>query len=437
MAFSIRDRLSHAWNAFTNVSMDWARSYDYGPSTSRRPDQTKLQWSNERSILASIYNRIAIDVADIDIRHVRLDEDGRYSETMSTGLNNCLTLDPNIDQDSRAFMQDLVLTMFDEGVVAIVPVDTSLNPETTGGYDINSMRVGRVVQWYPRHVRVSVYDDRPFDPENPAAGGGIRREVTLSKSNVALIQNPMYMVMNETQSNLQRLKRKLNLLDVIDEQSGSGKLDIIVQLPYLIRSERKREEANRRRKELEDQLQGSKYGIGYIDGTERVTQLNRPADNNLLEQVKFLTTMVYAELGLTEEVFKGTADEPTMLNYHNRTIGPILKAITLEMKRKFLTKTARTQFQSIEYFRDVFKTVAVKDIAEIADKLTRNEVASSNEIRGVIGWKPSKEKGADQLRNKNLPQPTPPAVPVQKPPMDPQGPQTDTALGGDPQNGSS
>lgn len=446
MAWSIGDRLKHAWNAFTNEAIDWTRSYDYGPSSSRRPDQTKLQWSNERSILASIYNRIALDVASVQIRHVRLDDNERYSETIQSGLNNCLTLDPNIDQDARAFMQDFVLTLFDDGVAAIVPVDTSISPEVSGGYDINSMRVGRVVQWFPRHVRVSVYDDRPFDPENPAGSGGVRREVTLSKKSVVLVQNPMFMVMNEQQSNLQRLKRKLNLLDVIDEQSGSGKLDIIIQLPYLIRSDRKREEANRRRKDLEEQLQGSKYGVGYVDGTERVTQLNRPAENNLLEQVKYLTTLVYGELGLTEEVFQGTADEPTMLNYYNRTIEPILTAIKLEMKRKFLTSTARTQKQSIEFFRDPFKLVPVKDLAEIADKFTRNEILSSNEVRGVIGFKPSSEKGADQLRNKNLPEPVPPtakalppAPPADQPqlPPAPQVPPTNQASKGVSQNGSS
>lgn len=393
---SIVDRLAHAWNAFVDTDKN-----DYMPqnfasaSYGYRPDRTRSITSNERSMLNSVVNRIAIDVAAADIRHVRLDDNARYLETIPSGLNTCLTLESNIDQGARAFKQDTAYSMLDKGVIALVPVDTSMNPEVTGGYDIQTMRVGEIVRWYPQHVRVSLWNDRL----------GRRQEVTLAKTAVAIIENPLYQVMNEPNSTLKRLTRKLNLLDAIDEQSGSGKLDMIIQLPYVIKSEARRQQAEQRRSDIEDQLRGSQYGIAYTDGTERITQLNRPVENNLMKQIEYLTTMLYGQLGITEEVINGTADERVMLNYYNRTIDPILVAITESMKRSFLTKTARTQKQSIEYFRDPFKLVAVGDIAEIADKFTRNEILSSNEIRGIIGFKPSGDPKADQLVNSNMPQP--------------------------------
>jgi hypothetical protein len=347
---------------------------------------------NERSIVNAVYNRIALDVAYIDIFHARLDEDGRYTEQIQSSLNECLTLSANIDQTGKAFLQDVVMSMMDEGCVAIVPVDTTINPQQSGSYDINSLRTGRVKAWYPEHVTVELYNEKT----------GRREEVTLPKKMVAIIENPLFAVMNEPNSTLQRLIYKLNLLDVIDEQSGSGKLDLIIQLPYVIKTPARKEQAEQRRKDIEMQLAGSKYGIAYTDGTEKITQLNRPVENNLLKQVEYLTGMLYGQLGLTPEILNGSADEKTMLNYYNRTIEPIVSAICDEMKRKFLTKTARTQGQSIVYFRNPFKLVPVAELAEISDKLTRNEIASSNEIRQIIGWKPSDEPGADELRNKNL-----------------------------------
>jgi hypothetical protein len=353
-----------------------------------------MNFGNERSIISSIYNRLGIDVAAVDIRHVRLDDENRFLADMDSGLNNCLTVEANIDQGARAFRQDIAMTLFDKGVIAIVPVDTSVNPLTSGGFDIKTMRVGHIVGWYPKAVRVNVYNEN----------SGRREEITLPKSYVAVVENPLYTVMNEPNSTLQRLIRKLNMLDAVDEQISSGKLDMIIQLPYTIRSEARREQANQRRKDLESQLNGSKYGIAYADGTEKITQLNRPLENNLLKQIEYLTTMLYSQLGLTPEVMNGTADEATMKNYYNRTIEPIIEAVVEAMRRTFLTKTARSQKQGIMAFRDPFKLVPISEIAEIADKFTRNEIASSNDIRQAIGWKPSKDPKADQLVNSNMPQ---------------------------------
>lgn len=391
---SFLDRLSHAWNAFTDTNESY-NPQNYGTSYGFRPDRARMVFSNERSILSSIITRIGIDVASTDIHHVRLDDNRRFIEEINSGLNSCLSLEANIDQSARAFKQDMAMTLLDKGVIAVVPVDTTLSPEVTGGYDILSMRVGEVVAWYPQHVRVSLWNDRI----------GRRQEVTLAKSSVAIIENPLYSVMNEPNSTLKRLTRKLNLLDAIDEQSGSGKLDMIIQLPYVIKSEARRQQADQRRADIEAQLKGSQYGIAYTDGTEKITQLNRPVENNLLKQVEYLTNMLYGQLGITEEVINGTANEQTMLNYHSRTIEPILSAISEGFKRSFLTKTARTQLQSIEYFRDPFKLVPVSAIADIADKFTRNEILSSNEIRGIIGFKPVDNPKADALMNKNMPQP--------------------------------
>lgn len=396
MDLSFGSRVKRLWNAFTN--RDPTTNYSYssmGSSYSYRPDRPRFTRGNERSIITSIYNRIALDVAAIDIRHARLDDSGRYKEDINSGLNNCLTLDANIDQTGRAFIQDIVMSMCDEGSVAIVPVDTTDDPTMTNSYDIESMRTGRITQWMPRHVKVEVYNDRT----------GRKEDLILPKERVAIIENPFYAVMNEPSSTLQRLKRKLNLLDVVDEQASSGKLDLIIQLPYVIKSQARRDQAESRRKDIENQLSGSRYGIAYTDGTERITQLNRPVENNLLKQIEYLTNLLYSQLSINQAVMDGTADEKTMLNYNNRTIEPIVSAIVDEMKRKFLTKTARTQGQSILYFQDPFKLVPVADIAEIADKLTRNEIATSNEIRQTIGWKPSSDPNADVLRNKNLSEP--------------------------------
>jgi len=389
----LRDKLKHAWNAFTNDET-MVRSYDYGANYSVRGDRTRMHSTNERSIIASIYTRLSIDVAASDIQHVRLDNDNRFLEPMDSGLNACLTLEANIDQGARAFKQDIVMTLLDKGAIAIVPVDTSLDPTMSDSFDIKTLRVAEITQWYPRHVRVNVYDDTT----------GLKRELVLPKTTVAIVENPFFSVMNEPNSTLQRLIRKLSLLDQLDEKSSSGKLDMLIQLPYVIKSDVKRAQAEQRRNDIEVQLTGSKYGIAYIDGTEKITQLNRPVENNLLAQVEYLTTMLYGQLGLTPEIFTGKADEATMLNYHNRTIEPILTAVIQAMKRTFLTKTGRTQKQSIEFFRDPFKLVAVSDLAEIADKFTRNEILSSNEVRGIIGMRPAKDKGADELRNKNLPE---------------------------------
>lgn len=385
------DTLQHAWNSFTNRDpTDYYKNV--GNSYSYRPDRVKFTRGNERSIVTSVYNRISLDVAAINILHARLDDNDRYSSTINSNLNRCLTKSANIDQTGRAFIQDIVMSMLDEGCVAIVPVDTTINPEESGSYDILSMRTGRIVQWYPKHVKVNVYNDRT----------GYREDITLSKDKVCVIENPLYAVINEPNSTMQRLIRKLNLLDVVDEQSSSGKLDLIIQLPYVIKSQARKEQAEERRKTIESQLAGSKYGIAYADGTERITQLNRPVENNLMKQIEYLTSLLYAQLGITQSILDGTADDKTMLNYYNRTIEPIVSVIVDEIDRKFLTKTARSQKQAIRYFRDPFKLVPINDIAEIADKFTRNEIVSSNEIRTLIGFKPSDDPSADELRNKNL-----------------------------------
>ena len=389
---SLSERIQHAWNAFLNREPYDPPSYTVSGGYSYNPFRPKLTRGHERSIVSAVYNRIAIDCAAIDIRHVRVDENGHYKADISSTLQECLTVEANVDQTSRAFIQDAVMSMLDEGAIAIVPVDTDISPFRNNTFNILSMRVGKILEWYPRHVRIDLYDDR----------SGQHRQITMPKAAIAVVENPFYTVMNEPNSTLQRLIRKLNILDVIDEQSGSGKLDLIIQLPYAVKTEARRQQAEQRRKDIEVQLTGSKYGIAYIDSSEHVTQLNRSVENNLMSQIEYLTSMLYSQLGITEEVMKGTADEATMLNYYNRTIEPILSAITDEMKRKFLTKTARTQLQSIEFFRDPFRLVPVSQIAEIADKFTRNEIMTSNEIRGVIGMKPSDDPSADQLRNKNL-----------------------------------
>ena len=391
----LRDRLQHAWNAFFN--RDPTSNYRTNEiSYSYRPDRPRLSRGNERSIVTAIYNRIALDVASIDIKHCKLDENGRYVKDMKSGLNECLTVEANMDQTARAFIQDVVISMLDEGVVAVVPVDTTLNPKTTGSYDITSMRTGKILEWSATSVKIKVYNDRT----------GQKEDIILPKSMVGIIENPLYSVINEPNSTMQRLIRKLNLLDSIDEQSGAGKLDLIIQLPYIIKTEARRQQAETRRKEIEMQLAGSKYGIAYTDGTERVTQLNRPVENNLMKQIEYLTSMLYSQLGFHQTILDGTADEKTMLNYTNRTIEPIASAIVDELKRKFLTKTARTQGQSIEFFRNPFRLVPINNIAEIADKFTRNEILTSNEIRQIIGMKPSNDPKADQLINSNIAQPT-------------------------------
>jgi len=389
---SLSDRLQHAWNAF--LSRDPTK-YGYpqlGFGNSLRPDRPRFSRRIEKSVVTSIYNRIAIDVSQIEIEHVRLDDNGRYKETINDSLNNALRLDANIDQTGRALIQDIVMSMCDEGVVAVVPVDTYDDPDETDGYRIETLRTGKIVEWYPAHVKVQLYNERT----------GRREEITLPKRYVAVIQNPLYEVMNEPNSTLQRLIRTLNRLDLVNEQNTSGKLDLIIQLPYVIKSQARRDQANLRRKEIEDQLTGSKYGIAYTDGTEKITQLNRAVDNQLWQQAQDLTTMLFNQLGLTQSVFDGSADEATMLNYYSRTIDPILSAITEEMQRKFLSKTARTQGQAIRYFRNPFRLVPAEKLADIADKLTRNEIASSNEMRAEIGWKPIDDPRADELRNKNL-----------------------------------
>ena len=385
------DRLQHGWNAFMNK--DPTRDYrDYGMSYSYRPDRPRLSRGNERSIVTAIYNRIALDVSSLTVKHCKLDGNGRYLSDIDSSLNSCLNLEANMDQTGRAFIQDAVMSMLDEGVVALVPIDTTLDPMITGSYDIVSMRTAKIVQWYPAHVKVRVYNDRTGDKE----------EIVLPKSNVAIVENPLYAVINEPNSTMQRLIRKLNLLDIVDEQTSAGKLDLIIQLPYVIKSEARRQQADSRRKDIEMQLSGSKYGIAYTDGTERITQLNRPVENNLLKQIEYLTSMLYSQLSFHQSILDGTADEKTMLNYNNRIIEPIISAFVDEMKRKFLTKTARTQMQTIMVFRDPFKLVPVNDIAEIADKFTRNEIMTSNEIRQIVGMKPSNDPKADKLINSNL-----------------------------------
>lgn len=384
----IIDRLQHGWNAFINNKDPTLRP---GPSYSYRPDRARFTRGNERSIVTSIFNRIAMDASSIDIEHVRVDKDGRFTGIIDSGLNNCLTLEANIDQTGRAFMQDAVMSMLDEGVVALVPIDTTLDINTNS-FDVETIRVGKIMEWYPQHIKVRVYDEN----------SGTKKDVVVPKRSVAVVENPFYSVINEHNSTMQRLIRKLNLLDAIDEQSGSGKLDLIIQLPYVLKGEQRIKNAEDRRSTLERQLNNSKLGIGYIDSTEHVIQLDRSLDNNLMKQIEYLQSMLYSQLGITQSILDGTADEKTMLNYFSRTIEPIVFAIACEMKRKFLSKTARTQGQSIFYFRDPFKLVPVTELADIADKLTRNEIASSNEMRQKIGWKPSTDPKADELRNKNL-----------------------------------
>lgn len=393
----VGEALRHAWNAFasqTETISERVYAPYFGASGNVRNDRVRINLSNERSIISSIFTRISIDAAAIDIRHCRTDDQRRFLSEIDSGLNNCLTLEANVDQAARQFRQDVMLTLFDKGVCALVPVDTSIDPIQSGGYDILTMRVGEIVSWFPQHVRVSVYNEVR----------GVREEITLPKKTVAIIENPLYSVMNEPSSTLQRLIRKLNLLDSVDEEIASGKLDLIIQLPYTIRSEARRKAAEQRRKDIEFQLSGSKYGIAYADGTEKITQLNRPAENNLLAQIEYLTDQLYVQLGLTPEVMNGTADEKAMINYYNRTIEPLLTAMVESMRRNFLTKTARSQRQWILFFRDPFKLVPISEIAEIADKFTRNEIASSNEIRQGIGMKPSQDPKADQLVNSNMPQ---------------------------------
>ena len=393
MPDSFGSRLKHAWNAFTNK--DPTEVYrDIGSVSSYyyRPDRPRLTGGNEKTITTAIYNRIAIDIAAVDIKHVRLDENKRYLSEIDSGLNSCLNIEANLDQTGRGLIQDIVMSLMDEGCVAVVPVDTTIDPAVSSSYEINTLRVGKIVEWYPKHVKVYLYNDR----------SGKKEYVTLPKSTVAIIENPLFAVVNEPNSTMKRLVRKLALLDVVDEQSSAGKLDMIIQLPYVIKSESRREQAEKRRKDIENQLAGSKYGIAYTDGTEKITQLNRSLDNNLLKQVEYLTNMLYSQLGITQAVMDGTADEKTMLNYNNRTIEPILSAIVDEFKRKFLTKTARSQGQSIEFFRDPFRLVPVNDIAEIADKFTRNEIMTSNEIRQIVGMKPADDPKADMLVNSNL-----------------------------------
>ena len=397
MENSLSSRLKRAWNAFTkNRDPTTATSYynNLGMGYVYRPDRARFTRGNERTIATAVYNRVAMDVSALSIKHCRIDKNGRYIEDIRSGLNDCLSVEANIDQTGRAFIQDVVMSMFDEGAVAIVPVDTSYDPTISNSYDILTMRTGKILEWYPAHVKVRVYNDRT----------GKKEDITLPKKSVAIIENPLYAVINEPNSTMQRLIRKLNILDAIDEQSGSGKLDLIIQLPYVIKSEARQQQAEKRRKDIEEQLKGP-YGIAYTDGTEKITQLNRPVENNLMKQIEYLTNQLYSQIGMTPSVLDGTADEKTMLNYNNRTIEPIVSAIVDAMKRSFLSKTARTQGQTIMFFRDPFKLVPVSDIAEIADKFTRNEILSSNEVRQIIGMKPSDDPKADELRNSNITQP--------------------------------
>lgn len=393
MEKSFGERLKHAWNAFNGRPEIEYR--EIGSSYSYRPDRIRLSGRNERSIVTSVYNRIAMDVAAIKIRHVRTNDDGNFESYIKSGLDSCLTLEANIDQSGREFIQDVVLSMFDDGVAAIVPVDTDLDPDTTKGYDILSMRVGQILDWYPQHIKVRVYDDR----------SGLKKDIIISKKNVAIVNNPLYAVINEPNSTMQRLIRKLVLLDAIDEQSGSGKLDLIIQLPYVVKSDARKKQAEERRAEIERQLTGSKYGIAYTDGTEHITQLNRPVENNLMKQIEYLTSMLYSQLGINQSILDGTADEKTMENYYARTCEPVISAIVDAMKRTFLSKTARSQNQSIMFFKDPFSLVPITEIAEMADKFTRNEIMSSNEFRSKIGLKPSSDPDADKLKNKNISHP--------------------------------
>lgn len=395
MEYSFTSRLKNAWNAFTNNRDPTPYYYNSGIGYSYRPDRPRFSRGNERSIVTSVYNRIALDVAAINIQHVRLDDEGRFESVVNSKLNKCLNLSANIDQTSRAFIQDCVMSMFDEGCVALVPTDTTANPKLTDSYDVLSLRTGKVIEWHPYHVKVKVYNERK----------GEKEDILLPKKMVTIVENPLYAIINEPNSTMQRLIRKLNLLDVIDEQSGSGKLDLIIQLPYVIKSEARRQQAEQRRKDIEMQLAGSKYGIAYTDGTERITQLNRPIENNLMKQIEYLTSMLYSQLGITQAILDGSADEQSMLNYYTRTIDPIVSALVDGMKRTFLSETARSQGQSIMYFRDPFKLVPAEKLAEIADKFTRNEIMSKNEFRQIIGRKPSKDPKADQLINSNISQP--------------------------------
>lgn len=394
---SFKDRVVHAWNAFVNMDrgQEAQRTFDYGVSYGGRPDRTRLTTSNERSIITSVLTRMAVDASAIPIKHIKVDKEGRYLEDVDSGLNYCLTQEANIDQAARAFRQDQIMSLFDRGAIAVVPVETSVKPVNAGVFDIKTMRVGEIVAWHPRHVKVSLYNEAV----------GRREEITLEKKFVAIVENPFFAIMNEPNSTLQRLIRKLNLLDAVDEQSGSGKLDLIIQLPYVVKSETRKAQAEKRRSDIEFQLKDSKYGVAYTDGTEKITQLNRPVENNLLKQIEYLTDMLYSQLGITKEIMNGTADETAMLNYQNRTVEPIITALVEAYRRTFLTKTARTQGQTIQYFWDPFKLVPISEMGDIADKLTRNEIASSNEIRQVIGWKPrADDPKADELRNSNMPQ---------------------------------
>ena len=391
----VLERFKRSWNTFFNRDPTYEYR-DSGPSSSYRPDKVRRRFGNDRTILTSVLNRIALDASSVIIQHVRLDENDRFIEVVDSGLNNCLTFEANTDQTGRALIQDTVFSMLDEGVVSMLPTDTTEDPNITDSYDILTMRTGKVQEWRPKHVKLNVYNENT----------GLREDIIVPKRTTAIIENPLHAVMNEPSSTMQRLIRKLNLLDAIDEQSGSGKLDLIIQLPYVIKTETRREQAEKRRKDIEMQLSGSKYGIAYTDGTERITQLNRPVENNLMKQIEYLTSMLYSQLGITQSILDGTADEKTMLNYYNRTIEPIVSAIVDELKRKFLTKTARSQKQSIMFFRDAFKLVPVQELAEIADKFTRNEIMTSNEFRQTIGMKPSKDPAADELRNKNLSAPS-------------------------------
>lgn len=393
MEDSLRSRLKHAWNAFFN--RDPTTNVDSGGSYIR-PDRPRFTRGNERSIVTSIFNRMALDAASIEIKHVKLDNDNRYMSDIDSGLNNCLNVEANIDQSGRAFRHDIFMSLLNEGCVAIVPIDTTIDPTKSGSFEVVTARTGEIIEWYPQNVKVRVYNDRI----------GKKEDIIVPKQTTAIVENPFFAVMNEPNSTLQRLIRKLNLLDRIDEQNSSGKLDLIIQLPYVIKTETRRQQAEKRRKDIEDQLAGSKYGIAYTDATERITQLNRPVENNLMTQIEYLTRTLNSQLGITPEIMDGTADDKTMLNYYTRITEPLVSAVVDEMKRSFLTKTARSQKQSIMFFRDPFKLVPVNDLAEIADKFTRNEIATSNEMRQAIGWKPSKDPKADELRNSNLSQPS-------------------------------
>lgn len=419
MELTLTSRLKKAWNAFSKNRDPTTANIQYrdvGMGYVYRPDRIRFTRGNERSIVTSVYNKIAVDVAAIGIKHCRVDKNGRYIEDIKSGLNDCLTVEANIDQTGRSFIQDVVMSMFDEGVVAIVPVDTSFDPTVSTSYDILSMRTGKILEWYPAHVKVQVYNDRT----------GKKEDIILPKRSVAIVENPFYAVINEPNSTMQRLVRKLNILDAIDEQSGSGKLDLIIQLPYVIKSEARKEQAEKRRKDIEEQLKGP-YGIAYTDGTERITQLNRPVENNLMKQIEYLTNQLYGQIGMTPSVLDGTADEKTMLNYNNRTIEPIVSAIVNAMRRSFLSKTARTQGQTVMFFKDPFKLVPVANIADIADKFTRNEIMTSNEIRQIIGMKPSEDPKADELRNSNLNHPEEEMMPPQNGMME--EPMGDASLG--------